>query len=816
MVLRLGVRGVFIGCVLATLLPAQQDRLGGAIDGRRSVVIRGSVPARAQRQFDRGAVEPSFRMSNVTLMLKPSPAQQAELDRLLVELQDPQSPNYHQWLTPETYAERFGASSGDLERIANWLRGAGFTLEYTARGRDFISFSGTAGQVEGALHTEIHRYQVGNEAHFANANDLSLPADIEPMVAGVMGLHNFRLNAPRKRVVAQFTPGDGNNYLAPDDLATIYNLMPMYGYGYDGTGQKIVIVGQSDIDPDDIAAFRNVWGLPPTQIQMIPTGTYPGFNGDETEADLDLEWAGAMARNASLTYVYSDDVSYATYYAIDNNIAPLISFSYGLCEFQVGINRMGLYYFQIEAQKANAQGITWLASSGDSGAAGCDASATVATQGLAVSIPASVPEITAVGGTQFDEGSGAYWSGSNGPDGGTALSYIPERAWNETSLSESFGGGLAASGGGVSAYYKKPSWQSGPGVPNDGARDLPDMSLTAASGHDPYVVISQGQAIGVGGTSASSPSFAGMLAVLSQYLVQNQVQSKPGLGNINPKLYGLAGTSGVFHDITAGDNIVPCQTGTADCDKGTFGYKAGAGYDMVTGLGSVDAYKLITAWSGIQLSSTSMTLTASPATITTSGFTTLTATVTAAGGTHSPTGSVSFTAGETLLGTGTLAGSGTTATASIRVFGGNLLAATTSVQATYAGSPIFGPSAATGSITLGTPAKTSNVVVSVTPNPVYQQPPDANGATFSFTVKLAETAGVQTTVTGFSFAGINYSGSIGKFFGSTTLAANGSLSAALKGSNIAVPSTVPMVFTGRDDSGTTWTRQATVQFLPAQ
>ncbi len=753
MVLRPGVCTVVTLFLFSSVLPAQQDRIKAAIDGRHSVSIRGSVPSQAQARYDQGAVEPSFPLGNITLMLRPSAAQQAALEQLLAQQQDPASPEFHQWLTPETYAERFGASPSDLEKITNWLRSEGFAVRYTARGRDFISFTGTAAQVESSLHTQIHRYRVGSAAHFANASDVSLPVDIEPMVAGVMGLHDFHLKAPRRQLHANYTASDGTHYLLPDDLATIYNLMPMYQYGYTGAGQSIVIVGQSDIDPADIAAFRNSWGLPDTTIQMVPVGNYPGVNDDEVEADLDLEWSGAMARFANLIYVYGDDVSYAANYAVDNNLAPIVSESFGLCEYLVGSNRLGLYYFRVEAQKAASLGITWVASSGDTGAAGCDNDVSVATQGLGVSIPASIPEITAVGGTQFNEGNLTYWSGSNGLYGGSALSYIPEMAWNETAASVAQGGTIGSSGGGVSAVYPKPAWQTGPGVPNDGVRDVPDVALTAAAGHDPYVVISEGFAVGIGGTSASAPSFAGMLAVLNQYLVQNNVQAKPGLGNINPKLYAMAAgnASGAFHDITLGDNIVPCQMKTPDCTNGQFGYKAGVGYDMVTGLGSVNAYNLITAWAGLPVTPTTMTLTAAPATVLASGFTVLTATVKAANGTVTPSGTVSFTLGSNSIGSATLSGSGGTATASITVLGGQLLGAQTTAQANYEGSPTFTASSAVTSVSLGGPTKLSVVTPSVTPNPVYQQAPDASGATFSFTIKLSEIAGVDTTVTGLNY-----------------------------------------------------------------
>jgi len=816
MVLRPGVRAALFVCLFASVLPAQQDRITATIDARYSVAVRGSVPRQAQPKYDRGAVAPDFLLRNITLMLSPSAAQQAALEQLLAQQQDAASPDYHNWLTPETYAERFGASAADLDKVAAWLRAQGFSVRYTARGRDFISFSGTASQVQAALHTEIHRYQVGAETHFANPTDPLLPAAIQPMVAGVLGLHDFHPKAPRKQALPDYDATDGSHYLAPDDLAAIYNLAPLYSYGYLGSGQSIAIVGQSDIDPSDIATFRSTFGLPPTTIQMVPTGTYPGVTGDEVEADLDLEWSGAVARFASLIYVYGDDAGYSAYYAIDNNLAPVLSESFGLCEYSVASNRLGLTDFQVEAQKGNALGITWLASSGDSGAAGCDYDVAMATQGLGVSLPASVPEITAVGGTEFREGSLSYWNGSNTSNDGSALSYIPETAWNDTLASEALGGTIGASGGGLSSVYKKPAWQTGPGVPNDGARDVPDVALAASDAHDPYIVFSEGVAFGVGGTSAAAPSFAGMIALLNQYLVQNQVQAKSGLGNINPKLYGMAstGASGIFHDVTTGDNIVPCQVGTANCASGSLGYTAGVGYDLVTGLGSVNAYNLITAWGGIPVSATTTTLTASPATILASGSTVLTATVKSVSRSTSPTGPVSFTLGNNPLGAATLSGTGGTSTASITVFGGQLLAANNTVQAYYEGSPTFSTSSGAATLTLGSPAATSAVTPSVTPNPVYQQAPDENGATFFFTIRLNETAGVATTVTGLTLNGVSYAGSIAGFFGSATLPAHGALSASLRAASIPVPSSVSMIFTGRDASGAMWTRQIAVPFLP--
>jgi subtilase family serine protease len=210
-----------------------------------------------------------------------------------------------------------------------------------------------------------------------------------------------------------------------------------------------------------------------------------------------------------------------------------------------------------------------------------------------------VPAVTAVGGSEFNEGNGNYWAGTLGPNLGSAMGYIPEGAWNDEALAMRGNlGGFAAGGGGVSFYFSKPSWQTGPGVPSDGARDVPDVVLTASALHDPYALISGGNFLPDGGTSASAPSFAGIVTLLNQYLVRTGAQAQPGLGNINPMLYSLAqSTPTAFHDITTGNNIVPCVTNsTPDCTNGSMGYSAGPGYDFVTGLGSVDAYNLALSW----------------------------------------------------------------------------------------------------------------------------------------------------------------------------------------------------------------------------
>jgi uncharacterized protein (TIGR03437 family) len=581
-------------CLSAALLHAQQDRIAARIDINRRVPLRGHVHPNARPQYDRGPVAPSFLVPAITVFLKPSSAQQSALQRTLADQQDPASPNYHRWLTPEQYANSFGASQSDTDKIVAWLEAQGFSVEEVARGRTWITFSGTAQQVQSAFRAGIHRYDVNGELHYANSSDPSVPAALDGIVRGFRGLHDFRLKprSIRREIDPEMTTGGGSHRIAPDDLATIYDISPLYQAGIDGSGQKIAVVGQTDINLSDIQTFRSKFNLPPSDPQqiLVPRHPNPGITGDLDEADLDLEWSGAIARNATIVYVYSDDVVASVFYAIDRNLAPVISMSYGFCEQG---NLFELPIFQSMAQQGNAQGITWLTASGDTGAADCDPQdAAVAQNGLAVDAPASVPEITSLGGTEFNEQGGSYWSGANTANGASALSYIPEKAWNDTAAR----GSLAAGGGGTSIFFPRPAWQTGPGVPNDSFRHVPDISLSASADVDGYVVYSGGGLVIRGGTSVAAPVMAGIISLLNQYLVSTKVLSQPGLGNINPTLYRLANVPGVFHDVTVGNNSVPCASGSPGCNNGSYGYSATTGYDQATGLGSPDAFNLVHQW----------------------------------------------------------------------------------------------------------------------------------------------------------------------------------------------------------------------------
>jgi len=582
-------------CLSTTIVYGQQDRIAARIDNNQRVRLPGHVHPRARPEYDRGPVASTFQLPAITVFLKPSAAQQSALEQTLASQQDPASPNYHRWLTPEEYGSRFGASQSDVDKITAWLESQGFLLGDVAHSRTWITFSGTAQQVQRAFGASIHRYDVNGASHYANSSDPSIPAALSGIVRSLRGLNDFRLKPRnvRRPIDPNMTTSGGAHRIVPDDFAAIYDVAPLYQAGIDGTGQSIVIVGQTDINLSDLRTFRSKFNLAPADPQrvLVPRHTNPGISpGDIDEANLDLEWSAAVARNATIIYVFSDDVVSSAFYAVDRNLAPIISMSYGFCEEG---DLIDLPTFQTTAQQGNAQGITWLAASGDSGAADCeDSGAALAQTGLAVDAPSSVPEITSMGGTEFNEQGGAYWSGTNTANSASALSYIPEKVWNDTA----FDGSLSAGGGGTSMFFPKPAWQTGSGVPNDGFRHVPDLSLSASADHDGYIVYSSGASAVFGGTSIAAPTMAGIVALLNQYLLSIKAQSGAGLGNINPTLYRLASVPGVFHDVTVGNNSVSCVSGSPGCNSGSYGYSAAPAYDQATGLGSPDAFNLVHQW----------------------------------------------------------------------------------------------------------------------------------------------------------------------------------------------------------------------------
>ena len=576
----------------------------------------------------------------MTLTLRSTPAQSAALRELLDRQQDPASPDLHRWLTPEQYGSRFGLNQGDISKVTAWLESAGFHVEGVPASQNMITFRGTAQQVESALHTEMHRYVVKGERHFANAGEPSVPAALSDIVMGFQGLNNFQLKPRTLRMSPRFTSSvSGNHFITPADFATIYDVTPLYQGGFTGTGQKIVVVGQSDVKLSDVQAFRSNSGLPPNDPQPInktdssligfvvpgdaDPGLQPGDNLDE--ANLDVEWGGAIAYNATVIFIVGDPVNGggvgdAIRYAITTSPipAPVISTSFGECE-AAAIADGSFSFYQSLTQQANAEGITILAPSGDTGAADCDFNdpanpTTSSTLGLAVDVPGALPTVTSMGGTGFTEGADTaniYWKAAVGTDVvSSARMYIPEAVWNDvTGTSASIG--LAAGGGGSSTITPKPAWQAGTGVPNDGARDVPDVSFSASPLHDPYLFCTEtkslsptcvsgfgfrngvgGNLAAVGGTSVGPPVMAGIVALI------NQSTNQAGIGNINTVLYPLAARlSSAFHDVQSGSNQVPFSPPCVTSIK--IGYAALPGYDLATGLGSMDVSNVVSNWTTV-------------------------------------------------------------------------------------------------------------------------------------------------------------------------------------------------------------------------
>ena len=571
------------------------------MDEAQLVTLAGNVHPLARAEFDRGAAEPETRLERMLLLLKPAAASQAALDALVESQQDPRSKNFHKWLTPAQFGARFGASAVDGSRVEEWLRRHGFTVDEVAAGNRLVIFSGTAEQVAEAFHTEMHRYRVAGVEHLANSQDPQIPEALAGVVGGVVSLHDFRrrstIAARRGMTAGPEIKTDvharaqwdlyGAHYLFPADFAAIYDLNPLYGAGTTGADAGIAIAGRSNINLSDVAAFRASAELAANNPTVTPDGSDPGLvEGDQDEATLDVEWAGAVAPAATVTLVaaastaVTDGVDLSAQYIVNHAVAPVVSVSFASCEREMGATELAFYNSLWE--QAASQGMTVLVASGDAGAAGCDQAKAATGTVAGVNGLCSSPYATCVGGTELNDmaNPGAYWAQTNSAAQGSALGYIPEQVWNE---SGSAGGmGLWASGGGVSETYAQPTWQLGvTGAVANGMRTVPDVSLTAA-GHDGYIIYENGSDWIVSGTSAAAPSLAGIFSLVVQTM------SGSGLGGANGSLYALAGEGdSPFHATPAGTNSVP----------GVAGFAASGGtYNAATGLGSVDGALLVSAW----------------------------------------------------------------------------------------------------------------------------------------------------------------------------------------------------------------------------
>ena len=827
---RLSAAGVIAAGIAASLCfgvatlgqsTSPQERIVEAVQSDKVVTLRGNVHPMARPANDRGLLADQQPITKIHVLLQRSAAQETALQQLMAQQLDSSSPKFHAWLTPQEFGQQFGPADSDVQAVKNWLTSQGFTGLRVNNGKTLIEFDGTAGQVRNAFHSEVHRLSVRGEEHFANMQEPQIPAALASVVGGVVGLHNFRpkpllhrlgkfrRNASTGEVTPLFTFTDVNGTfygVGPKDFATIYNV-PM---SFDGTGQSIAIVAQTNINLQDVRDFRTIFGLSANDPQIILNGADPGLvSGDEGESDLDVQWAGAVAPGAKIIMVATQltdtdglgGVDSSAQYIVDNNVAGILSESYGSCES--GLGTAGNAFHNSLWQQAAAQGITVVVSAGDNGSAGCSdpnseswsgQDATL-TPGIAVSGIASTPYNVAMGGTDFNQ-SGLetkYWTSANSSGEVSAQGYIPEMVWNDSCAATGSAGCssvtsasppkcpscIVAGSGGPSSIYSKPSWQASTitGMPNDSKRDLPDISLFSADGGTKsfYITCESDQDIpgdtgcnltkfssesggpfhdfqAIGGTSAAAPAFAGIVALINQKTGQRQ-------GNANVTLYALALSKAatfpscdsgnntapatcIFHDITGSkssdgntpnvNNSVPCSGGSANCSKtssGGFGviasggnpaFTVGVGYDLATGLGSVNVTNLINNWSTPGLTSTSITLAASPTPITGAVGTAFTLSGTVAKtGSATPTGVIVFENAATNLPAGnvpsgnfppdpaTLNSSGTYSVSTTF-----LPAGTYTLKAHYGGDTTYAPSDSTP-VSVNIAKQASKVVVSL-------------------------------------------------------------------------------------------------------
>jgi subtilase family serine protease len=795
----------------AASIPAQtpQARILGTIDNARRVTLAGSHPASARPANDAGRLSSATEIKGASIVFSRSDAQEASLQALLAAQQDPASPLYHQWLTPGQFAATYGMSDADIDKTRTWLEEQGFTVNGVSRSRNRITFSGTAAQIEAAFNTELHNYTTADGTHYAPSTDLSIPTALAGVVQGVMNLSSFR---PRPHLKIKARPAftsnqSGSHFLTPLDVATIYDVKPAYSAGYTGTGQSIAIVGQSAVVTTDITNFQTATGLStkaPNLVLMPGTGTSTIYTGDEAESDLDLEYSGAIAKGATLYFVYTGNNSnYGVFdaleYAIDERVAPIVSVSYGDCETNLGSSN----YASVNAvlAQASAQGQTIISAAGDDGTTDCyqDTTLTAAQQTAAsVDFPSDSQYVTGLGGTEFPAADVAstnstYWTTASGSDViGSAISYIPEQVWNDDTSSAP-----SAGGGGVSVFTARPSWQAGvTGISSGSYRLTPDISLASSPGYPGYLYCSSDSTYtgitgscangfrdanntyltSAGGTSFAAPIFAGMLAII------NQARNSTGQGNINPTLYSLASNAttyaSAFHDIASGTN--GCSASYTYCSAtAAAGYSATTGYDSASGLGSIDLYKLLTAWP----TTTASALTASTTTVTAA------TTAPVSGATDVITFTVASglsTLSTTPTGTLTVVVDGTTVSSTLALTNGSATysfssatAGTHVITATYSGDATYAPSNGSLAVTVGASASA----------------PAFTAAATSVTIKAGASGTSTVTVTPVN----GYTGTIAWTLSSSTAISNACYAIA----NTAVTGTSPVTATLTIGTGST-------------
>jgi subtilase family serine protease len=689
----------------------------------------------------------------LTIVLHRDPAVQAAFTQFLADQQTPGNPLYHQWITPQQVGTLFGPTASDLAAVTSWLTAQGLTVDEVQPNQVMINVHGTTSAVANAFRTSFAYFPLNGESRISAVSEPFVPSALAPVVSVVFGLTDLPLSPNSVRTgplkpdnagtdsdpKPLLTTTSGNHYMTPGDFAIVYDSNSVLTGGNKGAGMnaRVAVIGRSRVAATDISEFASNTNIGTgwTLNTIIPTnGTDPGpvctvanastcsTGGDQGEQTLDVDRVIGNAPNATVDLIVATSLTTALQWNVNSVKDPIMTISYGGCESQTGGTSAATTYDTYYSTAA-AEGISTFVSSGDSDANGCATafSAVTATYIAGPNYLCSSSYVTCVGGTEFiDPVASTYWSSTNSTGLISALSYIPEGAWNEPGPASNGTYQTAGTGGGPSLAIAKPSWQTGTGVPNDNHRDTPDMAYPAAQ-HDSYYACLDyatgnaaqnctssggGAFFGFAGTSAAAPAMAGVAALLNTKLGTAQ-------GNLNPLLYSLAATTsnGVFHDVTVtSSGVSNCSiTVPSVCNNsspgssalstsvpgGQQGFLVTAGYDMATGLGSIDVAKFLTAATPTTIATTTA-LSVSPNPVTVNNTVTLTATITRSSGTTAATGTVSFYYTPS-GGTATLIGSPVTVASNAATTTTSFVTAGTySITAVYSGDTNYTTSTAPG------------------------------------------------------------------------------------------------------------------------
>jgi kumamolisin len=521
------------------------------------IAISGQMVPALQHTSPMHAMESSQQLQlSIALNLR----NESELHTLLQEQNNPGSLSYHHYLTPQEFTQRFGPTMDTVNQATAYLKSQGLQVGSVASNHTLIHTSGSAGAVEKAFNTNIGEYQLKGRVVYAPMAQPSVPASLGNIILNIGGLDDVAHYHPLLTPHADTGPGGG---YTPTSLRTAYDMDSLLSSAT-GSGQTIAIYELDGYKSSDVNQYLSNYGLGSAKYSnVLVDGATNTAGSGAIEVELDMEVISAIAPGATQKIYIGPNTNTGvndTYNQIvTDDTAPIVSISWGECESASGNAELAALD-NIFAQGA-AQGQSFFAAAGDSGAYDCG------TSSLAVDSPASDPNVVGVGGTALQLNSDN--------------TYSSESAW-----SSGTGAGGSGGGGGYSSYFAIPAYQTGSGIDSNAQRHVPDVSADADpnTGYSIYCsVAAAGCSTGtaawtvVGGTSAAAPLWAGLVADVNDYLSQQGLNL---VGNMNAKLYSLFNTSQMFpayHDVTTGSNLF---------------YQAGSGYDLATGIGTPDAWDI--------------------------------------------------------------------------------------------------------------------------------------------------------------------------------------------------------------------------------